>query len=129
MTLSVNADKNKYISGDPIKITASVNDSTSGSLTAAPAYIHGATMQVTVEDPALAQSTFDLYDDGLHNDGAADDGIYANTFAETALGGSYNFNVHVSGNNNRDGSPFTREYPLTAVVDATPPAPKTPSDL
>jgi len=121
MTLSVSADKNAYISGDPIKITASVNDSTSGSLMAAPAYIHGATMQVTVENPTLTQFAFDLYDDGLHNDGAADDGIYANAFAETGRGGSYNFNVHVSGNNNRDGSPFTREYPLTAVVTATSP--------
>ena len=119
--LTVNADKDKYISGDPIKITASIEDSVSAAPTT-PEYIHGATMQVTVEDPALTQFAFDLYDDGLHNDGAADDGIYANAFAETALGGSYNFNVHIAGNNNRDGSPFTREYPLTAVVDVTPPA-------
>lgn len=116
MTFLVNTQKEKYLTGDPIKITASINDTTSGSLAASPEYIHGAIMQVVVQDPALAETTFDLYDDGLHDDGAADDGVYANIFSDTPLEGSYNFNVKVSGNTNRDGLPFTREDHRSILV-------------
>ncbi len=120
MTFSASTDQDHYLSGTPIKVTASVNDSTSGSLTADPAYIHGAVMQVVIENPALAQSTINLYDDGQHDDSNADDGIYSNTFINTVLEGNYSFNVQVSGNNNRDGQPFTREKILSAVVVSPP---------
>jgi len=74
-------------------------------------------MQVTAEDPAQNQYIFELYDDGQHGDGDANDGVYANTFSDTSLEGSYNFNVLILGANNRDGQPFTREYALTTLVD------------
>lgn len=120
MTVSVAADKDEYLAGQPIAFTASVNDSTSGSLLAPPNYILGAAIQVTAEDPALSQSTFELYDDGLHDDAQANDGIYGNAFSNTSLEGVYNFKVQISGNNNRDGQPFTREETLSIVV-AVPP--------
>jgi hypothetical protein len=157
MTFSVSTDKDEYLSLEPIKLTASINDSTSGSLLAAPNYILGATIQVTVEDSALNQPalskysnagndnvgaddeihenaisnttpkvsalippTFELYDDGQHDDGESNDGIYANAFSNTLFEGVYNFNVQVSGNNNRDGQPFTREAFLSAVVSGPP---------
>lgn len=115
MLLSVDGDKSEYFAGDPIKLTASIEDSFSAAPTG-PEYIYGATMLVTAEDPALNQYAFELYDDGQHGDGGANDGVYANTFSNTSLAGSYNFNVHVSGLNNRDGQPFTREYILSQVV-------------
>ena len=115
MLLSVDGDKSEYFAGDPIKLTASIEDSFSAAPTG-PEYIYGATMLVTAEDPALSQYTFELYDDGQHGDGSANDGVYANAFNNTSLAGSYNFNVHVSGLNNRDGQPFTREHFLSQVV-------------
>ncbi|MFZ5912434.1 MAG: choice-of-anchor Q domain-containing protein [Chloroflexota bacterium] len=120
MTVSVATDKDEYVAGDPIVFTASVNDSTSGSLLAPPNYILGATIQVTAEDPARQQATFELYDDGQHDDGEENDGIYANTFSNTSLAGVYNFKIQISGNNNRDGQPFTREEALPVVVLAPP---------
>ncbi|MFZ5912436.1 MAG: choice-of-anchor X domain-containing protein [Chloroflexota bacterium] len=120
MTVSVAADKDEYVAGEPIVFTASVNDSTSGSLLAPPNYILGATIQVTAEDPALDQTTFELYDDGQHGDGQANDGIYGNAFDDASLEGVYNFKVQISGNNNRDGQPFTREEALPVVVLAPP---------
>ncbi len=57
MILSVSADKDKYVSGDSIKIMANIEDSVSASPTS-PEYIFGAVMQVTVENPTLDQSTF-----------------------------------------------------------------------
>lgn len=77
-------------------------------------------MQVAVEDPALNSYTFELYDDGLHGDGGADDGIYASTFTNTSLVGSYNFDLSVSGANLRDGQPFTREYSFSTLVIEAP---------
>jgi hypothetical protein len=119
MIFSVDPDKDEYYSGEPIILTASIEESLLDSPTE-PEYIHGVAMQVTVEDPALNQYSFDLYDDGLHGDGRTDDGVYANTFSNTSLAGSYNFKVQVSGVNNRDAQPFTREYLLSMVFKAGP---------
>jgi hypothetical protein len=55
-----------------------------------------------------------LLDDGLHGDGAEDDGIYANTFYKTGVAGSesgagsYNVTVTASGNSGIAGS-FVRQ--------------------
>jgi CSLREA domain-containing protein len=117
ITLSVDADKEEYLPSDPIKLTASIKES--GALTG-PEYIYGATMQVTAEDPENNQTTYELYDDGLHDDGSADDGIYANAFTDTSLEGIYNFNVKISGNNNRDDQPFTREENFSVIVSNPP---------
>jgi hypothetical protein len=40
---------------------------------------------------------FQLYDDGLHGDGAANDGFYANKFTNTKTQGSYTFRFVASG--------------------------------
>jgi len=127
MTFSVSPDKEEYLSNNPIKITASINDSTSGSLTASPQYVYGAVIEATVtvpvteEDPEQHTYTFQLYDDGQNGDGAANDGIYANAFSNTAREGVYNFKIQVvTGNSNRDGKPFTREENLSVVVIGPP---------
>ena len=117
MIVSADFDKTDYVTGTPIKLTASVEDSSLVDPLGTE-YIRGATMLVTAEDPAQSQYSFELYDDGLHADGAADDGVYANTFADTGLEGSYNFNVQIAGTNNLHGQAFTREYSLSTVVKA-----------
>lgn len=119
MILSIDLDKTEYVTGEPIKLLASIEDSFSDAPTN-PEYILGVAMQVTVADPAQNQHSFELYDDGFHGDGEANDGVYANTFSSTSLAGSYNFKVQISGINNRHGQPFTREGVLSAVVIAGP---------
>ena len=73
-------------------------------------YIHGVSMNITIEDPAKTQYSLELYDDGIHKDGKAGDGVYANTFTNTLIVGTYNIFLQISGKNNRAKEPFTREY-------------------
>jgi hypothetical protein len=115
MLFSVEPDKSEYFTGDPIVLTASVEDSLL-DFPSQPEYILGLTMEVGVEDPAQNHHSFYLYDDGHHGDGGANDGVFANAFGNTSLVGSYNFNVQAFGVNNRHGQAFEREYALSAVV-------------
>jgi hypothetical protein len=115
MISSINSDRTNYTAGTPIKITASIDDAFLDIPT--PQYILGATMQGTVIDPSQISHQFELFDDGLHDDGQPNDGIYANTFADTEVPGSYNFNITASGTNLRMGQPFTREETLSVVVE------------
>jgi hypothetical protein len=114
MDVSIKFDKAEYIAGDPIKIEARIEDTFIDF--PGPNYVLGAAVKVTVDDPDLNHYSLELYDDGLHGDGDANDGVYANTFADTFLIGNYNFNVQVSGANNRDGQSFTREYIFSQVL-------------
>ena len=124
MNASIKFDKARYFAGEPIKIESKIEDTFMDS--ASPQYILGATMEVIVEDPDLHQHSFVLYDDGLHGDGAANDGIYANTFDSTSLIGNYNFKVRISGLN-KDGQSFTREFTFSYVLtDPTLRFPNTP---
>ena len=119
MILSVDTDGDEFFTNNPIKITASIEDSILDSPIGYE-HIHGITIQVTASDPNNNEFLYELYDDGLHGDGNADDGVYANSFSNTGLGGNYNFNIQFSGNTNRDGQPFTREANLSLVVSNTP---------
>lgn len=55
-------------------------------------------------------SNFKLYDDGLHGDEAANDGIYANKFTETKIQGSYTFRFLASGIPAGEGRTSTSEW-------------------
>ena len=61
-----------------------------------------------------------LYDDGWHADGKSDDGVYANSFKNTAASGIYKFYFQLSGRNNRAGEPFIRECFLAKTVKPAP---------
>jgi murein DD-endopeptidase MepM/ murein hydrolase activator NlpD len=69
--------------------------------------------------------TFDeilpLFDDGLHNDGAANDGVYANIYKATTKEGTYIFNITATGTDSK-GFPFRRELIVTTDVSGTAPA-------
>ena len=111
MSFSGYFDKPEYGSDDLITLSARIGD---GAIITEP--IHGVSMQVLVQDPAKKQYSFELFDDGLHHDSKADDGIYANVFRNTELPGDYIFYIQISGLNNSYKLPFTREYFLTTVV-------------
>jgi hypothetical protein len=70
--------------------------------------ITGATVLAGVTAPNGTPYLFLLFDDGLHDDGAANDGIYGNTFYNTGQAGSYNVNVIAGGTSPINGS-FVRQ--------------------
>jgi Mg-chelatase subunit ChlD len=66
--------------------------------------VDGATLEATIIDPAGNERLVQLFDDGLHDDGAANDGIYANVFYRTGRANSYTVIVNAEG----PGGAFTR---------------------
>lgn len=58
---------------------------------------------------------FQLYDDGTHGDGQANDGIYGHIYADTSNSGSYIFNFDAEGSTN-DGYAFTRTTQRSVFV-------------
>ncbi len=55
-------------------------------------------------------ATIQLYDDGLHGDRSANDGIYANKFSDTRIQGSYTFRFVASGIPSGGGRTSTCEW-------------------
>lgn len=95
--------------GTPMGIVVSLTDT--GPVT-------GATVAVTVEDPDGTLRNLNLYDDGAHGDGEANDGIYANTYYQTGEHGSYTVFIDVSGTSSLSGA-FTREATLSFYMHST----------
>lgn len=60
-----------------------------------------------VRKPDGSSSPMVLYDDGLHNDGAPNDGLYGATFNDTAQAGTYTIELTATGAR-ADGYPFQR---------------------
>ena len=93
------------VSGVPMPIVASLTEF--GPVT-------GASVVALITTPVGTLNGVTLYDDGLHGDGAANDGVYANTYYNTGLGGidsgagSYTVNVIASGSTPNAG-PFVRQ--------------------
>ena len=75
-----------------------------------------------------AEEGLKLYDDGLHGDGGADDGVYANFFSGTNTGGSYTFDITASGTAPNSGD-FTREGSRSTVVSSSAPTANCPGTL
>ncbi len=87
--------------GDPITVTAVLSEEE--------VPITGATVDVQVRFPdSLTYRSMSLYDDGAHNDGDANDGVYAADFTETTQEGHYQFTYHAVGQSPRQGT-FVRE--------------------
>ncbi len=114
MIFEANLDKQKYAQGEEIIITVSAEDSVTE--TPYPQYIYGMNVNAEITIPNQIISTIQLHDDGNHNDGEADDGIYANSFNSSQITGSCTFNIKASGNTNRTGDPFTREKLISIFV-------------
>ena len=70
--------------------------------------ILNSTVNAIIKRPDEQTRSIKLYDDGNHNDGSANDGIYGNLFRQTALEGTYTVKVAISGTSNV-GSNFNRK--------------------
>lgn len=99
------------LTDDLIKVTVSLADTQP---------IAGATVTVLVEPPSPGSPlSITLHDDGNHGDGLANDGVYANSFADTSIAGSYQFTANASGLSTA-GDAFTRENSQSAFVKQRP---------
>jgi len=98
ISLGLYLDRDAYLTGQEVKISTSIYE------VATP--IIGATVTTEVEGPGGNHQLM-LYDDGLHNDGQKNDGLYANIFSNTDVEGLYNFTVTVSGTKIHGGT-FSR---------------------
>ncbi len=79
--------------------------------------VTGALVLARVETPMNITKTIRLYDDGLHGDGAANDGLYGNVFHQTGAAGSYNVTVVATGTTPLSG-PFRREDILSFHLES-----------
>lgn len=93
--------------GNPMHIVALLTDDKP---------LTGAIVIAAVTKPNNATTNVALYDDGLHGDGGANDGVYGNNFYQTGIAGSYNVLVKASGNSPLKG-PYTREALLSFHLD------------
>jgi hypothetical protein len=106
LTLRAYLDQTSYLANDPIKLSVTLSDEqliTDAEVTAMVGPL------VTV-GPATRAPVLVLYDDGLHGDGLANNGVYANTLdgSNTTNEGAYNFQVFATGLSN-SGETFTRQ--------------------
>ena len=75
--------------------------------TTPPTPIQNTLVTAIVTLPDGTSSQMSLFDDGLHNEGAANDGNYANVFPAVSEAGDYTVNYRVTGTNSQ-GQPFQR---------------------
>jgi len=120
MFYSAKTDQATYRAGQAMVVRVGIYDD-GGIDMPDPRPVLGAIVTAEITNPAQQSFFIALHDDGAHGDGGANDGAYANTFATTAVEGSYTIVARASGNNNRDGQAFTRETTLSAVVSGGAP--------
>ncbi len=92
------------VPGQPIHVVTSLTDD---------APITGAFVAALVERPSGGLNIFFMVDDGNHDDGAANDGLYGGTFHQTGENGSYNMTVYASGYSPSLGENFNRQKVLS----------------
>lgn len=98
--------------GQSISSTSTSNSKNNGlDPNAGKALMYQTLLQLTDREhlPIVQAPTFALFDDGAHDDGAAGNGNYANSFTDTDKEGSYTFRFHVEGTL-ADGSAFSRMF-------------------
>ena len=110
VTFHLFTDKDDYYQEEPIHLISTLSNSGNP--------ITGADVDITIEKPDGSFDYITLFDDGYHDDGAASDGVYANYYTNTDLGGSYDINAHASGTIGTEE--FTREATKTVYVSGIP---------
>ena len=110
ITLSIPLSKHQYDPGEPINITATLSFGSES--------IIGGSINAKILKPDNTTEAMILYDDGLHNDNQTNDGIYANTFTNTSLWGTYYITATANGSVNNEQ--FAREAFATIWVEQYP---------
>ncbi|MDW8234685.1 MAG: VWA domain-containing protein [Roseiflexaceae bacterium] len=111
LTLGFVTDKIEYLTTEPIVCFVTLADD---------APITGATVLLSVQYPGQTMPfVVPMYDDGLHGDGEAGDGVYAALLIGPREPGTATFAVTASGSTSRD-EPFVRQAELSTFIEANP---------
>ncbi len=111
LTLGFYPGKTVYLTTEPIVCFVTLADD---------APIISATVLLSVRYPGQTTPfTVPMYDDGLHGDGAAGDGVYAVSLIGTRQPGTATFTVNASGSTSQ-GEPFVRQAELSTFIAANP---------
>lgn len=117
--VGVGTDKNEYKPNDPIMIYAYVQDH------GAP--FKGAIVTAEIQKSDASSETIFLFDDGAHDDGKANDGIYANTYHDSSKSGLYNITVTAA--IPKDGESYSRSASKAVWVELFPDLAISASDI
>jgi hypothetical protein len=139
LTAQFYLDKDSYFTDQPIKLIAMLSDTqpiTNASVIATITPPSGFTQTLnestwieingdTMPDPAYLselkervveeRATLQLFDDGQHGDGAANDGVYANYYDYANYPGTYIFSILAEGNSTT-GDPFIRLANKSTII-------------
>jgi hypothetical protein len=105
VSLSLNLSRHEYDPGEQVITVAELKN------VGTP--LSGASVVAEIKRPDNKVDKLALYDDGLHGDGNANDGIYANAYANTATWGMYYITLSASGT--ADGKEFAGQTLPTVV--------------
>ena len=146
LTMNMYFDRDQYSVGEPIKVSVSLTDAikliTEASViadielspTASASLKNLAGKDNLTEEEkselatlrrqslqnrlALAQDQITLFDDGMHGDGMANDGVYANFYTNTDIEGTYKFTAKATGT--RSPEEFERVIEQSTYVSGAP---------
>ncbi len=119
ITLSLQRQKYQYNPNEPINITANLSYGCEA--------ITNASVIAKIQKSDYTTENITLYDDGLHGDNQANDGIYANEYTNTSLWGTYDITVTAMGILNEEQ--FEREAFTTVWVEQYPDLTLNTSDI
>ena len=117
--VGVGTDKKEYKPNDPIKIYAYVQYDD--------APLEGAIVIAEIKKSVLPPEKISLFDDGAHDDGEANDGIYANTYDDSSVSGAYGISVNAT--IIKDGRVYNRRAWTTVWVELLPDLSISDSDI
>ncbi|RLB88377.1 MAG: hypothetical protein DRH10_07685, partial [Deltaproteobacteria bacterium] len=109
LTMAVSTNKDWYQPNETIEITATILDNS--------VPITGANVTAEIRNSEYALNTISLFDDGLHNDSQANDGVYSNIYTNASLGGYYDISVTADGVN-LIGNNFSRRAVDAFIVSS-----------
>ncbi len=146
LTMNMYFDRDQYSVGEPIKVSVSLTDAiqpiTGASVisdielspTASASLKNLAGKDNLTEEEkselanlrsislqnrlAIAPDQITLFDDGMHGDGMANDGVYANFYTNTAIEGTYKFTAKATGT--RSPEVFERVIEQSTYVSGAP---------
>lgn len=110
LLVGVGTEKTQYKPNDPITIYAYAQDDGTP--------LEGAAIIAEIQGSFFPSEKISLFDDGVHGDGEADDGIYANTYNGSSAYGAYN--VIVNASILKDGITYNRNAWTTVWVESLP---------
>jgi phosphatidylserine/phosphatidylglycerophosphate/cardiolipin synthase-like enzyme len=120
VTMHSYLDKTNYITNTPIKVSITLSDDKPILGAEVTAIVGPLVTGMQASQDIPNNPILQLYDDGAHGDGQANDGVYANTLVarNTLKADSYTFQVFASGTAN-NGQQFSRRTQQSVNVGIT----------